>query len=51
MDYGHPTERSTMSYEQITTDIAEGVLTITMNRPERLNAWTPTMEHCRESTK
>jgi len=32
-----------MSYEQITTDVAEGVLTITMNRPERLNAWTPTM--------
>jgi enoyl-CoA hydratase/carnithine racemase len=32
-----------MSYEQITTDIADGVLTITMNRPDRLNAWTPTM--------
>jgi enoyl-CoA hydratase/carnithine racemase len=32
-----------MSYEQITTDTADGVLTITMNRPDRLNAWTPTM--------
>ena len=32
-----------MSYEQITTDTTEGVLTITLNRPERLNAWTPTM--------
>jgi enoyl-CoA hydratase/carnithine racemase len=32
-----------MSYEQITTDTTDGVLTITMNRPERLNAWTPTM--------
>ena len=32
-----------MSYEQITTETAGGVLTITMNRPDRLNAWTPTM--------
>ena len=32
-----------MSYEQITTETADGVLTITMNRPDRLNAWTPTM--------
>jgi enoyl-CoA hydratase/carnithine racemase len=29
--------------EQILTDIADGILTITMNRPDRLNAWTPTM--------
>ncbi len=28
---------------QITTDTAEGILTITLNRPDRLNAWTPTM--------
>jgi enoyl-CoA hydratase/carnithine racemase len=28
---------------QITTALAEGVLTITLNRPERLNAWTDTM--------
>ncbi|MGZ4192634.1 MAG: enoyl-CoA hydratase-related protein, partial [Solirubrobacteraceae bacterium] len=32
-----------MSYEQITTDVADGVLTITLNRPDRLNAWTPMM--------
>jgi enoyl-CoA hydratase/carnithine racemase len=32
-----------MSYEQITTDVVDGVLTITLNRPDRLNAWTPTM--------
>ncbi len=32
--------------EQITTDVADGVLTITLNRPDRLNAWTETM--CRE---
>jgi enoyl-CoA hydratase/carnithine racemase len=29
--------------EQITTELADHVLTITMNRPERLNAWTQTM--------
>jgi enoyl-CoA hydratase/carnithine racemase len=32
-----------MSYEQITTELAEGILTITLNRPERLNAWTAVM--------
>ena len=32
-----------MSYEQITAESADGVLTITLNRPDRLNAWTPTM--------
>jgi enoyl-CoA hydratase/carnithine racemase len=35
-----------MSYEQITTEVADRVLTITLNRPDRLNAWTQTM--CRE---
>jgi enoyl-CoA hydratase/carnithine racemase len=32
-----------MEFEQITTDVADRVLTITLNRPERLNAWTATM--------
>ena len=32
-----------MQYEQIVTDVADGVLTITLNRPDRLNAWTATM--------
>ncbi len=32
-----------MDFEQITTELADGVLTITLNRPERLNAWTATM--------
>ena len=30
--------------EQILTEIADGVITITLNRPDRLNAWTPTMQ-------
>jgi enoyl-CoA hydratase/carnithine racemase len=32
-----------MAHEQILTDLSEGILTITLNRPERLNAWTATM--------
>jgi enoyl-CoA hydratase/carnithine racemase len=32
-----------MEFEEILTQIDDGVLTITLNRPERLNAWTPTM--------
>jgi enoyl-CoA hydratase/carnithine racemase len=29
--------------EQIETDLTDGILTITLNRPDRLNAWTQTM--------
>ncbi len=32
-----------MDFEQILTQVDDGVLTITLNRPDRLNAWTPTM--------
>jgi enoyl-CoA hydratase/carnithine racemase len=34
---------SGMDFEQITTDTSEGILTITLNRPDRLNAWTAQM--------
>jgi enoyl-CoA hydratase/carnithine racemase len=33
-----------MDYEQIRYDVDEHVLTITLNRPDRLNAFTPTMK-------
>src|SRR4030088_2780593 len=32
-----------MPFDQITTELADHVLTITLNRPERLNAWTGQM--------
>lgn len=32
-----------MAYKTILTDVVDGVLTVTMNRPEKLNAWTPAM--------
>jgi enoyl-CoA hydratase/carnithine racemase len=35
-----------MEFEQILTRVDDGVMTITLNRPDRLNAWTATM--CRE---
>ncbi len=32
-----------MEFEQIRTEVSNQVLTVTLNRPERLNAWTATM--------
>jgi enoyl-CoA hydratase/carnithine racemase len=32
------------AFEQIRYEVADRVLTITLNRPERLNAWTPVMQ-------
>jgi enoyl-CoA hydratase/carnithine racemase len=34
---------TSMEFEQIQTDLDDRVLTITLDRPDRLNAWTPTM--------
>jgi enoyl-CoA hydratase/carnithine racemase len=34
-----------VDFEQIITDTSEGILTITLNRPDRLNAWTAQMGH------
>ena len=33
-----------MSFTEILYDVSEGVATITLNRPERLNAWTAVIE-------
>lgn len=32
-----------MEFEQILVEVDRGILTITLNRPERMNAWTETM--------
>ncbi len=32
-----------MDFEQIIVDVSDGIMTITLNRPERLNAWTAKM--------
>jgi enoyl-CoA hydratase/carnithine racemase len=33
-----------MEFEQIRYEVEAGVATVTLNRPERLNAWTPVMQ-------
>ena len=33
-----------MDFEQIRYEVADQILTITLDRPDRLNAWTPTMQ-------
>jgi enoyl-CoA hydratase/carnithine racemase len=35
--------RLAMDFEQIRTELADGVLTVTLSRPDRLNAWTARM--------
>jgi enoyl-CoA hydratase/carnithine racemase len=32
-----------VAFEQITSELSDGILTLTLNRPERLNAWTGQM--------
>jgi enoyl-CoA hydratase/carnithine racemase len=34
-----------VNYEQITLDVSDGVATVTLNRPERMNAFTQQMGH------
>jgi enoyl-CoA hydratase/carnithine racemase len=34
-----------MEFEQIRYEVDDGIATVTLNRPDRLNAWTPTMQH------
>jgi enoyl-CoA hydratase/carnithine racemase len=40
---GETDERTDMEFEQIRAEVSDKVLTVTLNRPERLNAWTATM--------
>jgi enoyl-CoA hydratase/carnithine racemase len=39
-----PQEQPAMEFTQIRYEVADRVLTLTLNRPERLNAWTATMQ-------
>jgi enoyl-CoA hydratase/carnithine racemase len=36
-------QQTSVDFEQIATELDDGILTITLNRPERLNAWTAKM--------
>lgn len=40
---GRKREEASMSFEQITLELLDGVATVTLNRPAKLNAWTPVM--------
>jgi enoyl-CoA hydratase/carnithine racemase len=37
-------EKIIMAYTEILYDVSDRLATITLNRPDKLNAWTPTME-------
>src|SRR5438034_3605339 len=38
-------EGTRMDFEQIRYEVSDQVLTVTLDRPDRLNAWTPVMQH------
>jgi enoyl-CoA hydratase/carnithine racemase len=37
--------RIAVTYQHILYEVSEKIATITLNRPDRMNAWTPIMEH------
>jgi enoyl-CoA hydratase/carnithine racemase len=41
---GEKVRERTMGYAEILYRVADGVAVVTLNRPERLNAWTPVMQ-------
>jgi enoyl-CoA hydratase/carnithine racemase len=38
------TGRSGLTYQHILYEVGDKIATITLNRPDRMNAWTPIME-------
>ncbi len=34
-----------VTYQHILYEVSDKIATITLNRPDRMNAWTPIMEH------
>jgi enoyl-CoA hydratase/carnithine racemase len=44
LNVGNETGRSRVTYQHILYDVSEKIATITLNRPDRMNAWTPIME-------
>jgi enoyl-CoA hydratase/carnithine racemase len=37
--------RPSLSYQHILYEVSDKIATVTLNRPDRMNAWTPVMEH------
>jgi enoyl-CoA hydratase/carnithine racemase len=41
----NPRKEIAVTYQHILYDVEQKIATITLNRPDRMNAWTPIMEH------